>query len=111
VAFLARPEGSDLKGKVAASQTAQAVGGDLELPPIAAVHETKVPYTYSAFGWGPPMELFWAEKLVAVEEDQSSKICRACAEKLSLVRVMVDSETGGVIHMFECRCGERVWSD
>jgi putative transposase len=99
------------RGKVSGSpQTAQAVGGDLEVPPIAAVHETKFPIR-TAFGWGPPMELFWAEKLVAVEEDQSSKICRACAEKLSLVRVMVDSETGGVIHMFECRCGERVWSD
>jgi transposase len=57
------------------------------------------------------MELFWAEKIVAVAEDQSSKICRACGKKLTLVRVIVDSETGGVIHMFKCPCGERVWSD
>jgi hypothetical protein len=56
------------------------------------------------------MELFRAEKIADVE-DQSSKICRACGEKLTLVRVIADSETGGVIHMFKCRCGERVWSD
>ena len=56
------------------------------------------------------MELFWAEKIAAVA-DQSRKICRACGEKLTLVRVIVDTETGGVIHMFECLCGERVWSD
>ena len=90
-------------------QSTQVASG-FEVPPIVAVHETKVPYTYCSFGWGPPMELFWAEKIADVE-DQSSKICRACAEKLTLVRVIADSETGGVIHMFKCRCGERVWSD
>jgi hypothetical protein len=56
------------------------------------------------------MELFWAEKIAAVE-DQSNKVCHVCAEKLTLVRVMFNCDTGAVIHMFECRCGERTWTD
>jgi transposase len=56
------------------------------------------------------MELFWAEKIATVE-DQSSKTCRACGKKMTFVKLIVDSDTGGVIHMFECSCGERVWSD
>lgn len=56
------------------------------------------------------MEVFWAEKIAAVE-DQSKKGCRVCTEKLSLVAVMVNCDTGAVTHLFECRCGERVWTD
>ena len=56
------------------------------------------------------MELFRAEK-VATVEDQSSKTCRLCNERLHLIRVMLDSDTGAVVHMFECQCGERIWID
>jgi hypothetical protein len=56
------------------------------------------------------MELFWAEKIASVE-DQSSKTCRFCGEKLALVRVIANADSGAVIHMFECQCGERIWSD
>ena len=56
------------------------------------------------------MELFWAEKIASVE-DQSNKTCRFCGEKLVLVRVIANCDTGVVIHMFECQCGERIWSD
>jgi hypothetical protein len=56
------------------------------------------------------MELFWAERIATVE-DQSSKTCRACAEKLVLVRVIGNHDTGAVIQMFECACGERIWTE
>jgi hypothetical protein len=56
------------------------------------------------------MKIFWSEKIVAAE-DQSSKLCFACGRKMSLVKLIVDSDTGDVIHMFECMCGERVWDD
>jgi transposase len=56
------------------------------------------------------VEFFRAEK-IAVVEDNSSKTCRSCGEKLKLIRTMVNSQTGSVIHMFECRCGERTWDD
>jgi GTP cyclohydrolase II len=63
----------------------------------------------STLGWGAAVELFRAEK-VAIVEDQSNKTCR-CGEKLSLVRLMVNSLTGDIIQMFECPCGERIWKD
>ena len=59
---------------------------------------------------GDAMELFRAE-IVAAVEDQSSKTCRFCSARLHLVRVMMDSNTGSVVHMFECQCGERIWDD
>ena len=54
------------------------------------------------------MELYQAEK-VATVENQTSKTCRVCSEKLEHVRAMVISDTGAVIHLFECQCGERIW--
>ena len=60
--------------------------------------------------WGSVMELFRAEK-VATVVDQATKTCRFCDEKLRHVRAVVISDTGAVIHMFECRCGERTWTD
>ena len=54
------------------------------------------------------MELYRAE-LVATVEDQSSMSCRVCGEKRKHVRTMVIVDTGVVIQMFECRCGERIW--
>jgi hypothetical protein len=53
------------------------------------------------------MELFWAER-IAIVEDQSSKTCRVCAKKLMLVRIIANPDSGAVIHMFECACGERI---
>ena len=55
------------------------------------------------------MEIFSGEK-VAVVEDRSSKPCR-CGEKLALVRVIVDSLTGDIVHLFKCSCGERTWQE
>ena len=62
------------------------------------------------FHLGGAMELFRAEKIATVV-DQASKTCRFCDEKLRHVRAVVISDTGAVIHMFECRCGERIWTD
>jgi GTP cyclohydrolase II len=73
-----------------------------------ARHQSSLSYP-PHFGWGAAVELFRAEK-IAVVEDQSNKTCR-CGEKLTLVRVMVNSLTGDIVHMFECPCGERVWND
>jgi len=54
------------------------------------------------------MELYRAEK-VATVEDQPSKNCRFCDDKLKHVRTVVVSDTGAAFHMFECQCGERIW--
>src|ERR1700743_2284092 len=36
--------------------------------------------------------------------------CPRCDAMPSLVRQMLDSRTGKTVRMFECECGERVWS-
>lgn len=56
------------------------------------------------------MEIFRAERICVVE-DNSTKTCVICGKKMKLVRTMVDSQSGGIIHMFECRCGKRLWDD
>ena len=57
------------------------------------------------------MELFRAEKIATVK-DHSNSDCRFCGAKLTLLKTMVESESGAVTHMFECaRCGERTWTD
>ena len=57
------------------------------------------------------MELFRAEK-IAIVRDQSNHDCRFCAGRLTLLKTMMESESGMVIHMFECKqCGERTWTD
>jgi hypothetical protein len=61
-------------------------------------------------GGAAVMELFLAKRVASVE-DQSSKTCRFCKRKLALVRTIVESDTGAVVHMFECHCGERIWRD
>jgi hypothetical protein len=55
------------------------------------------------------MEVFWAEKMGTVEHS-SRKKCLACEGKLTLVRVIIDADTGDVIHLLECPCGERIWT-
>ena len=57
------------------------------------------------------MELFSAEKIATVN-DHSNHDCRFCGGKLALLKTIVESESGDVIHIFECqRCGERTWTD
>lgn len=56
------------------------------------------------------MELFLGEK-IAEFEGETSKICPSCGEKLKLIRTVVTSSAGRIIHMFECRCGKRTWED
>jgi hypothetical protein len=40
----------------------------------------------------------------------STKKC-VCGATLELIRSMLDSETGRVIHMYECKCGNRTWNE
>ncbi len=54
---------------------------------------------------------YFGLRRIATVVDQASKTCRFCDEKLRHVRAVVISDTGAVIHMFECRCGERIWTD
>jgi hypothetical protein len=56
------------------------------------------------------VELFRAEK-VGELESVSTKKCRACGERLALVRSILDASTGEMIQMFECDCGERIWEN
>ena len=60
---------------------------------------------------GAAMELFRAEKIATVQ-DQSNHDCRFCGERLTLLKTIMESESGDVIHIFECeQCGERIWKD
>ena len=60
------------------------------------------------------MELFRAEKVAEVvhgTSSDSSKKCRFCGATPELMRKMLDLETGCVIRMYECHCGDRTWND
>jgi hypothetical protein len=39
------------------------------------------------------------------------RICIRCSEVMVIARTMLNSATGKTIHMFECSCGERAWSE
>lgn len=54
------------------------------------------------------MELFSAQK-VAEMQSNSTRRCRVCNQPLLLTRTVVVDETGDLIHLFECKCGERIW--
>ncbi|MGY0575875.1 hypothetical protein ACTGJ9_036560 [Bradyrhizobium sp. RDM12] len=56
------------------------------------------------------MEIFRAEQVLVVE-DNSSRACQICGQKMKLVRAVVDAASGGITHMFECACGKRFWDD
>ena len=56
------------------------------------------------------MELYSGEK-VGDFASETKKICRNCGEKLKLIRTMVNPRTGWIVHMFECRCGQRTWEE
>jgi transposase len=68
-------------------------------------------YSRHSLGWGTIMDLFLGEKVAVLESETTHKTCHSCGEKLKLVRTMVSSRTGSIIHMFECRCGQRTWDD
>jgi hypothetical protein len=59
---------------------------------------------------GAAVEIFHAEK-VAELESTTTKRCRICSQQLEVRRTMVDSESGTLVHMFECQCGDRFWED
>jgi transposase len=61
--------------------------------------------------WGAIMDLFLAEKVAVLESETTHKTCRSCGERLKLIRTMVNSRSGSIVHMFECRCGERTRDD
>jgi hypothetical protein len=64
-------------------------------------------------GWSAihaDMELFRAEKVAEVASASTNKKCR-CGETMKLIRTILVSDTGNLMHMFECTCGERVWDD
>jgi hypothetical protein len=65
----------------------------------------------SGLGMGAMMDLFLGEKVAVLESETTHKTCRSCGERLKLVRTMVASGTGSIVHMFECRCGQRTWDD
>ena len=54
------------------------------------------------------MEIFHAEK-IAIVNDRSNRICDVCGKRMTRVKLIFESDTGDVIHMFECSCGERIW--
>lgn len=56
------------------------------------------------------MELFRAKKVGEVESNSIRK-CRACDQKLELIRAVLYPGSGNLIRVFECKCGERVWDD
>lgn len=56
------------------------------------------------------MDLFRAEKIGELENNSARK-CRICDKQLELVRAILNMETGNLIHLFECECGERIWND
>jgi hypothetical protein len=56
------------------------------------------------------VEIFHAEK-VAELESATTKRCRICSQQLEVRRTMVDAESGTLVHMFECQCGDRFWED
>lgn len=56
------------------------------------------------------VQLFRAEKIAEVE-GRATRQCHGCGRSLTLIRTLLDADTGEMIHMFECECGERVWDD
>jgi hypothetical protein len=56
------------------------------------------------------MEIFRAEKIAEVPST-SIKKCQRCNGEFEHVSVIFVSETGRIIQMFKCECGERSWED
>ena len=84
----------------------------LEVTPYCRCKRRKGRVTLAiALSGGAAVELFRAEKIATVN-DHSNQDCRLCGGKLTLLKTMVEAESGVVNHLFECqRCGERTWTD
>ena len=41
----------------------------------------------------------------------SIKACSNCDKKPTLLRSMLNPQTGGTVRMFKCDCGEQTWSE
>jgi hypothetical protein len=39
------------------------------------------------------------------------KACSYCDKKPTLLRSMLNPQTGGTVRMFKCECGEQTWSE
>jgi len=60
------------------------------------------------------MELFRAEKVaegIHSPSTGSTKRCRFCGETPELMRKMLDMDTGHILQIYECQCGDRTWDD
>lgn len=57
------------------------------------------------------MELYQAEKVAVLASGKSARQCRACGENMRPIRAFVDADTGDIIQILECECGERLWDD
>ena len=60
------------------------------------------------------MELFRAEKVaegIHGASTDATRKCRFCGGALELMRKMLDMDTGHLIQMYECECGDRTWDD
>ena len=63
------------------------------------------------FPLGAAVDLFRAEKIATVN-DHSKQDCHLCGGKLTLLKTIVEDDSGVVTHLFEClRCGVRTWTD
>jgi hypothetical protein len=56
------------------------------------------------------MKIFRAEKIADLPST-SVKKCRTCDEALKHVAVILNPDSGRVIQLFKCECGERMWDD
>jgi formate dehydrogenase maturation protein FdhE len=39
------------------------------------------------------------------------RVCSYCGEKPTLLRSMLDTQSGRTVRMFKCNCGEQTWSE
>jgi hypothetical protein len=42
-------------------------------------------------------------------EPNPIRACNHCGEKPTLLRSMLNPQTGGTVRMFKCECGEQTW--
>lgn len=56
------------------------------------------------------MSISISEELPHLTTTQEERRCR-CGALQSIVRKMMDPNTGRTVRMFECQCGQRSWTD
>ena len=54
---------------------------------------------------------FFSSDKPSGKETREDRRCQRCDAQPRLVRQILDPRTGRSIRMFECKCGERTWSD